>query len=97
MRDRWAAKAAAPVLTVGLATAGIWLYNHVWHAWRAMPSTSSSVTSTATRQTTSCAVTSPTTRATCWPSARQIVVKTDYQLWVSANEKGATHRVLQAC
>lgn len=29
--------------------------------------------------------------------ARQVTVKTDYQLWVSANEKAEMERVLQAC
>ncbi|MEO8815718.1 MAG: HNH endonuclease family protein, partial [Mycobacterium sp.] len=29
--------------------------------------------------------------------ARQVTVKTDYRLWVSANEKAAMERVLRAC
>ncbi|BBX13142.1 hypothetical protein MNVM_22230 [Mycobacterium novum] len=29
--------------------------------------------------------------------ARQVAVKTDYRLWVSANEKSAMHRVLRRC
>jgi hypothetical protein len=47
--------------------------------------------------TTSAAATSPTTRAICAFVARQVEVKTDYQLWVSGKEKDAMREVLRDC